>query len=632
MNKLRGNASSASVTSCSRSIPVSTALGPDCRGHRRCNHQEQLDSGSESAPLLSSSCSQLKDMLLFHRGDSETSDFDSSLAGSSSRVNRTMKSRGRSIYNSIQNILLPKRLLSSPPLGRDRGVLLATAHASLPNNLLQRDNCYEILLYEDDVLGANDSWDEKNNALDGIFAASGLPVKINADNHAIKDVEPKQSSLVTIFSVWNTILGSSLLTMPWGIYLAGFIPAVILILAMSGLCLFTAHKLLQVRKYYGGVDKIEVMELSRVYLGSWAERTAKIFSISVLLGANIAYWILMSNFLYNSVNFFYDIFSDAPLLFSPNNNSTNNDNFSNKTNGNVLCPREENFNKTMNYEKSHDSLGPMWDLYKTVPIILAFLVFPLLNFNTTTFFTKFNSLGTVSIVYLMIFVLSKCVSWGINMDKSAWEDSWILRSTFPVLSGMLSLAFFIHNIIITIMQSNRNQTKNGRDLSIAYLLVTVTYIIVGITFFVCFPLPKSCIEDNLLNNFQKNDGVTVGARVVLLFQSFTVYPLLAYMLRIQLLSSVLKTRECRTSYVLFVNFVIVAICVLFAIFLPHVGTILRYTGAISGLIYVFTLPSLLHLMITRIQGKINTFNVFCYLCVPIIGILNLISQFFISTT
>lgn len=129
--------------------------------------------------------------------------------------------------------------------------------------------------------------------------------------------------------------------------------------------------------------------------------------------------------------------------------------------------------------------------------------------------------GTVAIVYLVVFVLVKSAYWGINMDKTAWQESWMLRSTFPVLSGMLSLSFFIHNIIITIMQSNRNQKKNviynhlmhlyldkfcisieelnfsmqGRDLTIAYVLVTITYIIVGIVFYVCYPLAKVCIED-----------------------------------------------------------------------------------------------------------------------------------------
>ena len=53
------------------------------------------------------------------------------------------------------------------------------------------------------------------------------------------------------FSIWNTILGSSLLTIPWGIQMAGFFPGIILILVMSGLCLYTAYCLLLVHKYYG---------------------------------------------------------------------------------------------------------------------------------------------------------------------------------------------------------------------------------------------------------------------------------------------------------------------------------------------------------------------------------------------
>lgn len=186
-------------------------------------------------------------------------------------------------------------------------------------------------------------------------------------------------------------------------------------------------------------------------------------------------------------------------------------------------------------------------------------------------------------------------------------------------------------------------------MTIAYILVTVTYIIVGIAFYICFPLAKKCIEDvsretyfqfhnhikstaffqNLLNNFEKSDGVTVGARFVLFFQLFTVYPLMAYMLRIQLLSSVFKTSGHRQSYTLLVNFVIVSICVLFAVFMPHVGTIVRYTGAISGLIYVFTLPSLLHLVISHRRGTITICQVLCHICVPMIGIINLASQFFI---
>lgn len=103
----------------------------------------------------------------------------------------------------------------------------------------------------------------------------------------------------------------------------------------------------------------------------------------------------------------------------------------------------------------------------------------------------------------------------------------LFKPSFFAASGMLPLSLFIHNIIITLMRNNRNQEHNvrnklliifkniecylmtilcffprftrtlfqSRDLSIAYILVVLTYLLIGFTFYICFPLKKSCIED-----------------------------------------------------------------------------------------------------------------------------------------
>ena len=136
------------------------------------------------------------------------------------------------------------------------------------------------------------------------------------------------------------------------------------------------------------------------------------------------------------------------------------------------------------------------------------------------------------------------------------------------------------------------------------------------------------VLQNLLNNFQKWNGLTVGVRIVLLFQLLTVYPLLAYMLRVQLLISICKTFN--TSYVILINVVLVSICILFAVFIPYIGTIIRYTGALSGFIYIFTLPSLLYLAILKQQKKLTIFSMLLHTSIPIFGFLNLVAQFFIT--
>lgn len=66
--------------------------------------------------------------------------------------------------------------------------------------------------------------------------------------------------------------------------------------------------------------------------------------------------------------------------------------------------------------------------------------------------------GTLSVAYLLIFVLVKGIAWGVNIetlpvDQHPGKDA-------AVLSGMLALSFYIHNIIITIMSNNDRQENN----------------------------------------------------------------------------------------------------------------------------------------------------------------------------
>lgn len=107
---------------------------------------------------------------------------------------------------------------------------------------------------------------------------------------------------------------------------------------------------------------------------------------------------------------------------------------------------------------SHNSQSPtlflttsifqeLWDSQKTAPFFLIVLLFPLVNFKSPTFFTKFNALGTfhrvssiiwwcinyivtnsvrertytlavgtISVLYLIGFITYKAIRWGFHMD------------------------------------------------------------------------------------------------------------------------------------------------------------------------------------------------------------------------
>ena len=108
----------------------------------------------------------------------------------------------------------------------------------------------------------------------------------------------------------------------------------------------------------------------------------------------------------------------------------------------------------------------IWNLDLTVPIYLAVMILPLTCLKSATFFTKFNALGTVSVFYIVAFVFTKASQWGLHVE---FEDTTspfyvpLIRSNFPALTGILALALYLHNCVISIMKNNRHQENNVSD-------------------------------------------------------------------------------------------------------------------------------------------------------------------------
>nr|XP_002125488.1 sodium-coupled neutral amino acid transporter 9 isoform X1 [Ciona intestinalis] len=419
----------------------------------------------------------------------------------------------------------------------------------------------------------------------------------------------KQSSVVTIFAIWNTMMGTSLLSMPWGLGQAGFLFGILLILLSAMLTLYTAFRVLQSTNTLS-FEAFEFSDVVSFYLGRYGEWVAITFSLVTFLGGMIVYWVLMTNFLFTSGIFIFDKAHSSNISMDKNSSE-------------VLCPHNKPTTNNTNIEGVND----MWNISFTVPIYLAVLVFPLLNFKSPTFFTKFNCLGTLSVFFLLALVITKSIKWGWNIE---YAEIMEFRITFPALTGMLSLAFFLHNAAITIVKNNQHPENNVRDLSIGYLLTAVTYLSVGILFYASFPLPKSCISSNLLQNLSVSDPFAAGARVFLLFQMITVFPLLAYMFRANALYALFQTAWPGRWHVLLTNFGVLVVCVLIAMFYPHIGDIIRYSGSLCGLVYIFCLPSVVYMLSLKICNKLTLPPLIIHVCIILLGVLNFIAQFIIT--
>ena len=107
----------------------------------------------------------------------------------------------------------------------------------------------------------------------------------------------------------------------------------------------------------------------------------------------------------------------------------------------------------------------------------------------------------------------------------------------------------------------------------------------------------------------------------------TVYPLLQYIVRFQLLVSIFGSQEYRLGPVAVHNFFQTAVGVVMAVLYPNIGNILRYTGAICGLVYVFGLPCLVQVAVLRCSGSVSRWKLGLYYSLIVFGVANLVGQF-----
>ncbi|XP_042207505.1 sodium-coupled neutral amino acid transporter 9-like [Homarus americanus] len=437
----------------------------------------------------------------------------------------------------------------------------------------------------------------------------------------IPDADGKQASHITIIAIWNTMMGTSLMTMPWAFGQAGFAGGLIIMLGMAGLSLYTAIRLLTLQKTMGLEGPSQ--ELSRVCLqllggtlGKLTEGLTVSFSVLTLVGAQVVYWVLMSNFLFNTGEIIYDSI----------NGEIHNDS------NTLLCPPNITLEDLTTGDPSE--FHRWWKQDLTVPLYLILPFLFILNLRDAKIFTYFNSLGAISVIVMYLFVVSKAAVWGININFTDPRDDFyvpLFKGTFMCLTGTLSLAYFIHNCVVTIMQGNRHQENNVRDLTISYVLVAATYIPIGVLFYVTFPLPKYCVVDNFLDNFPPHDVVLAVVRGFLFFQILTVYPLLGFFIRNQLFTYFMgPSYEFKLWRVSILNVCLITLSVLVAILYPNIGFIIRWIGAISGLAYIFMLPCVTYLVALYSQDQLHWYQFVIHFGIILLGIVNFVSQFLIG--
>jgi len=241
-------------------------------------------------------------------------------------------------------------------------------------------------------------------------------------------------------------------------------------------------------------------------------------------------------------------------------------------------------------------------------------------------------------VFLIFFaVVYKAAGWGMNVDFSPAEIQHYVKTGFDkrglvVLPGILSMAYFIHSAVTTLVKDNQNQENNKRDLGIAYILVFLTYTVLGLIFYLTYPGYKGCITDMFIDNFDKREWIVPLMNILMFFRMLTVYPLLCYFIRVQNFTVFLGTEWPGYLKVFIVNFLLVAVGCSCAMYYDKIGNIIRYSGSFCALIYMFFLPCYLKMLSQKEDSlgqkwsDVPIWSLILHSILILIGIANFISQ------
>lgn len=391
-----------------------------------------------------------------------------------------------------------------------------------------------------------------------------------------------QPSAVTVFSIWNTMLGSTILSLPWGMSQSGVVLGVLSIVFIGMIAFYTCKIMLEFNKRFNKDDPADIMEL---VWGRKGKILTLLMSALVLIGAGIAYNIIMNSALFSML--------DGLSIWISGNS--------------IGCES-------------------CWSEFSTryTPLIIMGILFLLLNMKEKSSFVRLNSGGVLFIMITVLAIVAVGIrafatntfttsgSDKVDSDDKKCDDDWdclkhndsvhitLYSLGFLKMLGILSLSFFLHNCISIIMKNNANPEKNTRDLLLGYLSVGASYFIIGIFGYFGFRgngFPQGEITQvrgmqNVIAMFASDNVFAFILRCIIVVQMLTVYPIIGFIVRTQLLGYFFGSDYPSRKIVMIFSLIYSSVTTLVAITFPQVGVVTSILGALCGLYFIYFMPVL----------------------------------------
>ena len=225
-------------------------------------------------------------------------------------------------------------------------------------------------------------------------------------------------------------------------------------------------------------------------LGSWSYYLAQLISVLVVLVAEISYHIFLAQNLYKVVNAFFEFF---------------------------------------------DSEAPHWWTQKLCAVFVAIILIPLVINPFPEVIIRISSFAIIIVlsVAIIVVVTGFTPDDGIQMDDIEYTNKKFFKSL-----GTLSLSFFAHNVLFTIIGNPVHPNHNSLNLFVGYTIDILIYALVGAAGYLGYHKytdPDTGeikdISSNYLLMFESDYIPIFVARLLLVIQMFIVYPVIYRTLR-----------------------------------------------------------------------------------------------------
>jgi amino acid permease len=274
----------------------------------------------------------------------------------------------------------------------------------------------------------------------------------------------ESSDLQIIFSCWNTMAGSAMVSLPWAFQTAGILLGSCITLVSFLVSYYTCSLVIITTKN----DKDYVFTL-RKYFGKPGFYMGLIGPTVLIFGAITVYFVVIVQSIY-------------PLLFT-------------------LLTKV--FKMDLQYRDTSKGDPHYYDFEHFSPSYIALGMYVILVSvsmkKDLSIFIKLSSIGVLCVISLILFVIGfgfhsiGNTSYTIDTSPSSMgtgskfnQHLLLVNSQFSNLAGCLCAGFFIHQCSIPIISNAANPENNLRNVFIGFLLVFFCYIIVGILGYYAF--------------------------------------------------------------------------------------------------------------------------------------------------